>query len=68
MIRYFVSFPVGAHVRPEQIQMLAEHLNKAADDREWRDIVVNEGATITDMRARVRPVSALVRRARARVR
>jgi len=66
MIRYVISFPAGSNIRPEQMHYLAEKINECADASEWRDIVLNEGATITDMR-RQGPVSSLVRRARARI-
>jgi hypothetical protein len=67
MIRYVISFPAEAKIRAEQMHYFAEMLKECANAREWRDIVLNEGATITDMR-RTRPVLALVRRARARAR
>jgi hypothetical protein len=66
MLRYVVSFPLGSDIRPEQMHYLAEKLKELADEKEWRDIVLNQGGTITDMR-RARPVSALVRRARSKV-
>lgn len=66
MIRYVISFPAGSNIRPEQMHYFAEMMKACADAPEWRDIVLNEGATITDMR-RQRPVSSLVRRARARI-
>jgi hypothetical protein len=68
MIRYFISFPVEARVNAEMVEYIATKLHAAADDRQWRDFVVTHGGTITDMRCQARPVSALVRRARSRVR
>jgi tripartite-type tricarboxylate transporter receptor subunit TctC len=67
MIRYVISFPVEADIRPEQMRYLTEVFKEAADSREWRDFVINQGGTITDMR-RQRSVSSLVRRARSKVR
>jgi len=66
MLRYVISYPVGANIRPEQMDYIVRMMKDCADTREWRDIVLNEGGTITDMR-RARRVSALVRRARSRI-
>jgi tripartite-type tricarboxylate transporter receptor subunit TctC len=68
VIRYVISFPVEANIRAEFVQKLAAKLKEAVDDREWRDIVLNQGGTITDMRHNRPHVTALVRRARARAR
>jgi hypothetical protein len=67
MIRYVVSYPVEANVRAEQMQMVMEMMKENADARDWRDIVLNQGGTIRDMR-RSPSVSSLVRRARSKVR
>jgi len=67
MIRYVISFPAEAKIRADQMHYFAEMLKECANAREWRDIILNEGATIIDMR-RQKPVSSLVRRARSKVR
>ena len=67
MIRYVVSFPVGSKIRAEQMHYFMEMLKENADAREWRDLILNEGGTIRDMRHE-KSVSALVRRARTKVR
>ena len=54
MLRYLISFP-SENIRPEQLEMFREYLKAAADDREWRDIIVTHGGTITDMRQKPRP-------------
>lgn len=67
MIRYVISYPVEARMYSEEMQHLQQMLKDCANDREWRDLIINRGGTITDMRCK-RPVAALVRRARARAR
>lgn len=68
MLRYVITFPAEVHITPERLHALREMLSEAANDRAWRDLVISHGGTITDMRPPARPVSALVRRARSRVR
>jgi hypothetical protein len=65
MIRYVISFPVDARITPEFMQHFSERLKEAVNDREWRDIVMSSGGTITDMRHNRPHVPALIRRARA---
>lgn len=67
MIRYVITFPAEVYLTPERLRAFREMLSEAANDRQWRDMVISNGGTITDMRP-ARPVSALVRRARSRVR
>jgi hypothetical protein len=67
VIRYVISFPVEAHITEPFFREFVERLKEASEAHEWRDIVLTQGGTITDMR-RSRRVSSLVRRARASVR
>jgi hypothetical protein len=53
VIRYVISFPAGTNVRPEQMQYFREYISKAASAREWKDVIISQGGTITDMRPRV---------------
>lgn len=67
MLRYWISFPPEANVRPDQLDELRHYIREAVDDRAFRDVVVNMGGTITNMR-RANPTPAFVQRARAKVR
>jgi len=69
MLRYMISFPVGANIRPEQLAHLRDMLKEAVNDKEWRDIIASEGATIVDLRqhGHVR-VPQIVKHARAKAR
>jgi len=50
MIRYFITFPAGVAIRPEQLDEFRRYLKEAADDKEWRDIITNAAATLHDVR------------------
>lgn len=54
MIRYVVSFP--GEMRMEWLHQLLQAVKEAADAREWRDVVLTNGGTITrlDQRPRCR--------------
>lgn len=55
MIRYLISFPPEAKISPEGMYYFREMISNAANAREWRDVILSQGATITDMRVRVPP-------------
>jgi len=50
MIRYFISFPAESNITREGLEMVKDLLKHAESGRNWRDIVMNMGGTITDMR------------------
>jgi hypothetical protein len=50
MIRYLISFPPEAKVTQRDLEMVRELIKHAVEGRNWRDIVMNMGGTITDMR------------------
>ena len=52
-LRYVISFPAGTDISQQQMHHFQERLKEAANAKEWRDIVLNEGGTITDVRRRV---------------
>ncbi len=62
MIRYVVSF--ADDLTPSTLYHIRQEIRAAADAREFRDVVLANGGTITDMRRPSR-VPALVRRAKA---
>ena len=64
MIRFILSLPGG--ITAERCAEIRDQLQAAENDHRWRDIVLANGGTITDMRGK--PVTALVRRARAKAR
>ena len=68
MIRYVVSFPAEADMRPEQMHHLQRMLKECADDRQWRDLVINQGGTITDMRPGRSPKPVWVKNVQRRLR
>jgi hypothetical protein len=56
MLRYFITFPAGVHIRREQLEVFAAYIKEAANQKEWRDIVTMEGAILHDVRhPRVKP-------------
>lgn len=50
MIRYFISFPADVQISRQALEMLSEQMREAANDRQWRDLIVTMGGTIKDMR------------------
>jgi hypothetical protein len=56
MLRYFLTFPAGVHIRRDQLENIAEYIKDAANHKDWRDIVAMEGAILHDVRhPRVKP-------------
>lgn len=53
MLRYVLSFP--AEIHREALEQISEMLKEAANDQQFRDIVISHGGTITDMRRRATP-------------
>ena len=50
MIRYLISFSPEVKIRPDELEMVRDLIKHAVNGRNWRDIVMNMGGTITDMR------------------